>query len=375
MVQDKELLCMMALTQVRRVSVVNQRRLLKVFGSASEVYDNRLDIKSHLTESTPAFLRNIAEMDSVIPRAKAELDWARSRNVRCITINDEAYPARLRSCEDAPIVLYYCGNADLNSVRILSMVGTRQITEYGKDLCREFTAELSRLCPDVLVVSGLAYGVDVNAHRCALQNGLSTVGVLAHGLDQIYPRMHEQTAAEMIGHGGLLTEYMSGSKADKMNFVARNRIVAGMADATIVVESASKGGSLITAGMAFDYGREVMAFPGRINDEASAGCNALIRMNCASLITSAQDVLDILSWQSQSEMDASRSKPVQRELFLDFTDDEQKIVNALSGSDGKSLNAMSAETALSVGTLSSLLLNLELRGVVKTMAGGKYRLL
>lgn len=366
---------MIALTRVPRLNVMIQRRLLDVMGSAVAVYENRNDIKAVMPELNDIVLRNLAGMDSLLPRAQQELEWAQSKRVQCICLNDAEYPARLRECDDAPTVLYYRGNADLNSVHMISMVGTRQCTEYGKDICRHFTEELARQCPDCVVVSGLAYGIDINAHRGALGSGLPTVGVLAHGLDQIYPRMHFDTAVQMLQQGGLITEYMSGTKLDKMNFVARNRIVAGMCDATVVVESASKGGSLITARIANDYNRDVFAFPGRIHDEQSAGCNMLIRRNEAHLITSVSDMLDMLGWTTASQESAQRGKPIQRELFVDLTPDEQRVVDALKGVDGKALNQLSVEAGISVGQLSALLFNLEMRGVVKLMNGGMYRLL
>jgi len=365
----------MALSRTPRVNVQNQRYLIDTMGSAQAVYDNRNDLKSHFPDASDAMLQKVAAMDTLMPRCQQELEWARSKHVECLCMSDERYPARLRECDDAPMLLYYCGTANLNSVHIINMVGTRQCTEYGKELCRSFVAELARECPDCVVVSGLAYGIDINSHRAALDNGLDTVGVLAHGLDQIYPRMHQQTAVDMLSRGGLLTEYMSGERPDKMNFVARNRIVAGMCEATVVVESAARGGSLITAHIAGDYNRDVFAFPGRIHDAASAGCNALIAQDRAHLITSASDMMDILGWPSASSVASQRQQPVQRELFIDLTDEEQSIVQALQSSDGKAVNQLSIETNISIGQLSALLFNLEMKGLVKMMNGGMYRLL
>lgn len=365
----------MALTRIPRLNVLAQRFLMDAFGSASAIFDNRGDVRSVMPEASDVLCRNMAAMDEHLPRVQQELDWARSKRVSCITLNDEAYPSRLKECPDAPIVLFYRGTADLNSARIINMVGTRQCTEYGKDICRNFLAELSVICPDCLVLSGLAYGIDINAHRNALKNGLQTIGVLAHGLDRIYPRLHQDTAAQMLSQGGLLTEYMSGTQPDKMNFVARNRIVAGMADATVVVESAAKGGSLITANLANDYDRDVFAFPGRIGDAASAGCNWLIAEDKAHLITSAHDLMRIMGWTTKEESDAARQQPVQRELFVELSDTEQRVVNSLQGVEGKSINQISVESGVSVGQLSAVLFSLEMRGVVKLLVGGMYRLL
>lgn len=365
----------MALTRIPRLNVLAQRFLMDAFGSASAIFDNRGDVRSVMPEASDVLCRNMAAMDEHLPRVQQELDWARSKRVSCITLNDEAYPSRLKECPDAPIVLFYRGTADLNSARIINMVGTRQCTEYGKDICRNFLAELSEICPDCLVLSGLAYGIDINAHRNALKNGLQTIGVLAHGLDRIYPRLHQDTATQMLSQGGLLTEYMSGTQPDKMNFVARNRIVAGMADATVVVESAAKGGSLITANLANDYDRDVFAFPGRIGDAASAGCNWLIAEDRAHLITSAHDLMRIMGWTTKEESDAARQQPIQRELFVELSDTEQRVVNSLQGVDGKSINQISVESGVSIGQLSAVLFSLEMRGVVKLLVGGMYRLL
>jgi DNA processing protein len=267
-------------------------------------------------------------------------------------------------------VLYYRGTADLNQTRVINIVGTRRSTPYGEDLIRQFITDLQQWCPQVLVVSGLAYGVDICAHRHALENGYETVGVLAHGLDQIYPRMHRATAIEMLRQGGLLTEFMSQSVADKINFVARNRIVAGMADATLVVESAEKGGSLITTGIAEGYGRDVFAVPGRVGDKASAGCNLLIRDNRAVLLQSAEEFVEAMGWATAKK----ESEPVQRELFPELSPDEMAVFEALKDSDGKHLNMLTVETNIPIGQLSSILFEMELRGIVRLLSGGMYKL-
>ena len=278
-------------------------------------------------------------------------------------------------CPDAPILVYYKGNADLNARHVLAVVGTRQITEYGKDLCSHFVKDLSQLCPDALIISGLAYGVDIHAQRAALENGLDTVGVVAHGLDQVYPRTHQETATKMMDQGGLLTEFMSRTNPDKKNFVQRNRIVAGISDCTIVVESALKGGSLITAAIADSYHRDVFAFPGRVNDRYSSGCNELIRSNQAQLITSAEEFVESMGWESEVKRKEQLSKGIQQQIFPDLNEDEQKVVDNLQGGDSKQINVIAAETGISIGMLSSLLFNLEMKGVVKMMNGGMYRLL
>ena len=229
-------------------------------GSAADVFRFRQE----LPERLPGVNNRVVEAldcPQALVRAGEEYEFAEKNHIQCLTLVDERYPSRLRECDDAPIALFFKGNADLNALRIINMVGTRNATEYGKQLCASFHRDLKILCPEVLVVSGLAYGIDIHAHRAALANSLPTIGVLAHGLDRIYPSVHRKTAVDMLQQGGLLTEFLTGTNPDKHNFISRNRIVAGMADATIVVESAAKGGSLITADIAESYHRDCFAFP------------------------------------------------------------------------------------------------------------------
>lgn len=370
---QQETLYAMALTRVAGLSLANQHILLRELGSATAVYEHRRDITDILPDASPRLTEALSQMDSLLPRAEEEMRFAEQGQIRCIGLNDTDYPARLLECPDAPIVLYYRGSADLNALHVISMVGTRHITEYGKDVCHEFVRRLSALCPDVLIVSGLAYGVDIRCHRAALEHGLPTVGVLAHGLDQIYPAHHRPDAVRMLSQGGLLTEFMSHTPADKRNFVQRNRIVAGLSDATLVVESASKGGSLITAGIADSYHRDVFAFPGRVGDTYSEGCNNLIRRNQAALITSADDFLEAMGWETVSEQQKQLSEGIQQELFPELSPDEQLIVEALRRHDELQINPLTVETGIPVGRLSSLLFTLEMKGVVRAMSGGMYR--
>ena len=368
---ELEIICTMALTRIPRVNVATQRRLVEELGSASAVFEHRHHIRDLYPEASDKLSALLEEMERQLPRAEEELEFARKNKIRCLCFHDTDYPSRLKECDDAPLILYYKGNADLNRTHIINMVGTRHCTEYGKDICRHFVAELARLCPDVLIVSGLAYGVDIHSHRAALENGLDTVGVLAHGLDQIYPRMHRDTAVQMVSQGGLLTEFMSRTNADKVNFVRRNRIVAGMTDATIVVESAEKGGALITADIATSYHRDVFAFPGRTNDPYSQGCNRLIRDNKAALLQTASDLMEAMDWQQA----ASHTEAVQLELFPDLCEEEQSIVHCLEKTDKMQINALAVATNLPVHKLSAFLFNLEMKGVVKMLGGGMYRLL
>ena len=372
---EQEILYTMALTRVPNINLQNLHILLDELGSATAVFEHRKDVLDILPQANKKLLDALALMEIQIPRAEEELKFTQKNNIQCLCLKDDAYPIRMRECPDAPLLVYYKGNANLNARHVLAIVGTRQITEYGKDLCMHFVRDLSQMCPDALIISGLAYGVDIHAQRAALDNGLNTVGVVAHGLDQIYPRAHQETAMKMLSQGGLLTEFMSRTNPDKKNFVQRNRIVAGISDCAIIVESALKGGSLITAEIADSYHRDVFAFPGRVNDNCSKGCNELIRSNRAQLIGSAEDFIQSMGWESEVKRKEQLGIGIQQQIFLDLSEDEQKIVNCLQKVDNKQINIISVETGISIGLLSSLLFNLEMKGVVKMMNGGMYRLL
>ena len=371
---DQETLYMMALAQVPSVSQTNLRLLIDELGTATAIYENRKSLKELLPAASQKTLDALASIDNHLKRAEEELQFCREGKIQCLGINDNNYPQRLKDCNDAPILLYYRGSANLNTQHIVSMVGTRQITAYGKGLCRTFVRDLKQLCPDTLVVSGLAYGVDIHCHKAALEEGLDTVGVLAHGMDQIYPRMHRDTAKQMLTQGGLLTEYLSATSIDKRNFVQRNRIVAGVADAIIVVESATKGGSLITADIALSYNRQVWAYPGRITDIYSAGCNKLISSNKASLLLDAEDFCLSMGWTNDIRHRKKLSDGIQQELFSDFSAEERRIVEALTKADSKQINVLSVETNIPIGQLSSLLFTLEMKGAVQMLVGGKYKI-
>lgn len=371
---EQEIIYTMALTRVPHINIATQHLLLKELGSATAVFEHRKNIRDIFPEASGKLAEALSEMERLTARAEEELDFVTQNKIQCLCYHDAAYPSRMKECADAPLIMYYKGSANLNRTYVVNMVGTRHCTEYGKDICRHFLAELKRLRPDTLVVSGLAYGIDIHSHREALANGMDTVGVLAHGLDQIYPRMHRSTAVEMVSHGGLLTEFMSRTNADKVNFVRRNRIVAGITDATIVVESAEKGGALITADIASSYHREIFAFPGRVGDQFSQGCNRLIRDSKAALVTSAEDFIQAMGWPVATDRQSS-SQAVQGELFPDLCPEEQLVVSVLSQAESMQINRIAVETNLPVHKLSSFLFNLEMKGIVQLMGGGMYRLL
>lgn len=367
----QEIINTMILTKIHGVSLSNMRILYDTMGSATAIIEHRKELADIVPDTNPRLINAFKDISEATRRAESEMEYIDRNRITPLCFNDDAFPDRLKECHDSPLVLYYCGNADLNKAHIISMVGTRKCTEYGKDICRNFIADLKRYYPDTIIVSGLAYGIDINAHRAALDNDMETIGVLAHGLDKIYPSVHRQTAAKMASHGGLITEFMSGTVPEKGNFIRRNRIIAGLCDATIVVESAEKGGSLVTADIASSYNRDVMAFPGRLYDQYSEGCNRLIREHNASLIRNAEDFINSMCWHNPLKEETA---PKQLELFDTLTPEQQKIVDVLSNVDDKQINQISVETNISVSHLSALLFDLELNGVISVIGGGRYRL-
>ncbi len=376
MINEQELLYTMALTMALRQQSKHQRTLLQELGSATAVYENRRELGRLLGGVSTKMSESVASMDTLLGRCEQELNYVQKHHIRILAIQDEQnYPRRLRLCEDAPLLLYSLGNADLNAEHVISIVGTRRCTERGRDLCERLTRGIAERCPGALIVSGLAYGIDVSAHRGALEHRLPTVGVLAHGLDEIYPRTHRSTAVEMLKAGGLLTEFMSATPIDRLNFLQRNRIVAGLADAVVVVESSARGGSLNTARLANDYHREVFAFPGRPTDSTFEGCNMLIRNNGATLITSAADLISDLGWKTTEPAPDSQ----QTRLFVDLTEEEQKLVDVLAAAEDKgekaSLTYISSEAGIPSFKVVSTMLSLEMKGLVKTLPGNCYHLI
>ena len=366
-----ERLCSIALTLCDGIGLVRAKQLVEHVGSAAGVFAHRTELPKMIPGLSQAVVRALDNAEA-FRRAERELPFAEKNQIQCLTLKDEAYPSRLRECDDAPMALFFKGHADLNRLHVLSIVGTRRATEYGKQWCATFLRDLAQLCPDVLVVSGLAYGIDIHAHRGALANRLSTVAVLAHGLDRIYPYVHRKTAVEMLDEGGLLTEYLTDTNPDRYNFVARNRIVAGVSDATVVVESAERGGSLITAGLAVEYHRDCFAVPGRVGDALSMGCNKLIAQNRAALLSDAESLVEALGWSIECP---ARPEAVQRNLFLDLTPEEETVVRVLTHQGDLHINTLVVEANIPVGRMTSLLFELEMKGVVKALVGGVYHLL
>lgn len=375
-----------ALTLIPRITASMQLDILRHCSSAEAaiMHPEEALKAANATNRTLAVGAITAGRDKALQQAQDELDFCRQHGIQVLPITHPDYPALLRDCPDAPPVLYYRGTANLNAQHILAVVGTRKITEYGKQVCARLTERLAQLLPDTLVVSGLAYGVDIHAHRGSLNNGLPTVGVVAHGLDQIYPAAHRNDAKRMVSNGGILTEYVRGTRPLQGNFLRRNRIVAGMAHATIIVESAEHGGSLVTARIADSYQRQVFAFPGRINDPYSVGCNELILSQKAAMALAADDIIMDMGWWQQTT--AYHSQPQQLELFTDepaapaakgrllpaLPPEQLALAKALQSTDGLNVATLAEMTHQSPAAVSSLLFDMEMDGIVKVLPGGFY---
>ncbi|MDR1555441.1 MAG: DNA-processing protein DprA [Tannerellaceae bacterium] len=364
------------LTMINGIGDVLGRQLLQTLGDAEAVFTE----KTHVLEKIPGIGKTLAaeiKRPEVLQRAEKELAFIEKNKISCYFLPEADYPFRLRECPDAPLLIYFKGKTDLNARRIISVVGTRKTTDYGRGLTEKLIAGLAESIPELLIVSGLAYGIDIAAHRSALKHQLPTLGILAHGLDRIYPSAHRETAIEMLEHGGLLVDFPSGTNPDKPNFIRRNRIIAGLADATVVVESADRGGSLITAEIAFSYGRDVFAFPGRTSDVHSQGCNRIIRQNKAGLITCAADLILSLCWDVQAATDAPPTPPLPQQpplLFTENDEESRQILTVLQEKKEMHINQLAAELNLPVYKLSGILFELEMNGQVKAIPGSTYKL-
>jgi len=358
---DQELFYLLALQAVDGVGDIIAKKLLMHFGSAEAVFKAKTTQLAAIEGIGTILLKNLKDQ-SVFAKAERELQFIASRQLTVTSYQDTKYPERLKHCFDSPLVLFSSGNIDLQNQKTISIVGTRQITSYGLEFCRKFMEELAPMNP--VIVSGFAYGVDIAVHQLAMENNLQTIGVVAHGLNQIYPKSHKKYVAKMEENGGFMTEFWSSSNPDKENFVRRNRIVAGMTEATIVIESAERGGSLITANLANDYNRDVFAVPGRVFDKYSQGCNTLIKTQKANVLTSASDLIYMLNWDIEKEV-----KSIQKQLFVALDDDEQKIYDYLLQSGKELLDVIALRCDFPIYKISGILLNMELKGVIRPLPG------
>ena len=368
---DESLIYKIGITQIKGIGSNLAKNLIAYLGSVEAVFLEKQQNLAKIPGIGEILSKEIVNQN-VLKRAEQEIDFIARNNINTFYFTDREYPYRLKECADSPVLLYSKGNCDLNSGKFIGIVGTRNATETGKDNCKNLIAGIAASVPDAIIVSGLAYGIDICAHKASIENNVSTIGIVGHGLDRIYPSAHHFIANKMLNQGGLLTEYLSLTNPDRQNFVQRNRIIAGLCDAIVVVESAVRGGALITAEVANDYNRDVFAFPGRVTDEWSAGCNALIKNNKASLIESADDILKFMNWENRSE---GSKQTVQTTLFLDLSDEEQQIVSLLrQNTEGLQLNELALQSEKPISKISSMLLEMEFKGIVKCLPGNLYRI-
>ena len=361
---EQELFSILALQKVDLVGDIVAKKLLNHFEKASDVFSAKANILTSIDGIGSILVKNLKDK-SIFQKAEAELKFIQDNHIDVHFYKHNSYPDKLKHCFDAPILLFSTGNINLKQTKIISIVGTRQVTSHGAEFCRNLIAEIAPLNP--IIVSGFAYGVDIVAHQAAMEHNLQTIGVLAHGLNQIYPSSHKKYCKKMEENGGFMTEFWSNSNPDKENFVKRNRIVAGMTEATIVIESAERGGSLITASLANDYNRDVFAVPGRITDKYSLGCNNLIKTQKANLLTSAADLIYMLNWDIKES-----KKGVQKQLFVDLLPDEQKVYDYLLQNGTEEMDVIALECQFPIYLLSGMLLNMELKGVIRPLQGKKF---
>lgn len=366
---NDDILYSIALIMASGVGNINARKLVAHAGSAKAVFFEK---RKHLTQIQGISDTIVASLTdaSLLQQAEKELLFIQKHTISVLLCTDSKYPERLKNCPDAPFLLFSKGDCDFNKRKVISVVGTRRATDYGRECCNQLIQAFKDRGHDVLVCSGLAYGIDIITHKACLKNSISTVGVLAHGLASLYPSAHKTVSKEMCQSGGaLLTEFTSLTKPDRPNFVRRNRIVAGMSDATIVVESPLDSGSLITADLAFNYNRDVFAFPGRSGDIYSQGCNKLIKSNQASLVESIDDIEYVMGWDAKNTQ-----KPIQTTLFTDLTDDEQRLFKLISEHKELYIDQLCNLSGFPVSSISVHLINLEFAGLIRCLPGKLYKL-
>lgn len=361
-----DLIYKIALTLIKSVGHAHAKKLLDHFGSPEAIFKAKA-AELMQVKGIGVVISNLILESNALAEAEKQLSFIKKHRIQTLFYTDQNYPQRLKQCCDAPLLLYYKGKADLNHPRMISVVGTRRATAYGRQLCQQLAETLAPY--DVVIVSGLAYGIDVAVHKESLKYNIRTIGVMAHGLDRIYPPLHKPVAQKMVLNGGLLTEFLPGTIPDKENFPKRNRIIAGLADATVVVEATAKGGALITADIANSYNRDVYAFPGRTNDQYSEGCNFLIKTHRAALINHAKDLLYYLGWDDI----APGKEGSQTQLAINLSRDEQKIVTVLEGLT-LSVDQLAIRSGFNQSKLAMHLLNLEMQGILIALPGRVYKL-
>jgi DNA processing protein len=363
---ENDLLYKIALTLIPNIGPVLARNLVSYRGGVEKIFNatkQQLIKVPGIGEKTADEILHFKDFK----RAEKEVDFIKKNKITTFFYLDENYPWRLKNSPDAPILLYFKGNANLNAERHVAIVGTRTATDYGKSFCEKLVEDLKKY--NVTILSGLAYGIDICAHRTAVKNEMPTIGIVAHGLDDIYPGQHRNTAAQMIKNGGVLTEYITDTKADRENFPMRNRIIAGLADAVVVVETAAKGGSMITAEIGYSYNKDIFALPGDITNEKSRGCNFLIKTNKAVLLESGDELAFNMGW-----IDLEKKPAAQKKLFVDLSDNEKTIVDLLQAAQQLPIDELTLQSRMSASVLASALLELELKSVVRSLPGKMYKL-
>jgi DNA processing protein len=362
----EDLVYKIALTLLHGVGEKTAKKLVAYCGGAEAVFKEKKTAIGKISGINSSL--DIPSLASeALKRAEEEIKFIQKQKINPLFYLDDEYPVKLKYCDDSPVMLYCKGNFEFSEQKIISIVGTRKATDYGKIITEKIVEGF--VGHDVLIVSGLAYGIDITAHKAALKFNIPTIGVLAHGLDRIYPPVHKPVSDEMLENGGLLTEYLSGTNPDRENFPTRNRIVAGLADATLVTEAGVKGGALITAALASSYNRDVFAVPGKVGDAYSEGCNKLIKKNVAALIESADDVIEMMGWKKDE-----KKLPVQKQLFVELNSEEEKIVVLLKENGTMAIDHISLLSGITASKASAMLLNLEFSGVVKALPGKMFQL-
>jgi DNA processing protein len=363
---DHDLTNKIALGLIPGIGDISARKLVAYTGSVEAVFREPYGNLIKIPGIGETLARAIVEK-SYMRVAEKECEFVTTKKIRVLFYLDEDYPQRLKECEDSPVTLYFRGNADLNSERMLSVVGTRKSTHRGRDICENIISQLAAMFPNLIIVSGLAYGIDITAHKAALHAGVHTLGVLAHGIKTIYPPVHTGVAREMIEQGGLVTDFVSDAPAERNNFLKRNRIIAGLPAGLLVVESGVKGGAVVTAEMAFSYNRDVMAVPGRPSDNWSSGCNRLVKRNIAALVENANDICQLLNWERPGV-----KEPVQTQIFQDLNETEKLILNLIEKEELLSADQISVITGMPVNRLATTLLSLEMKGAARNYPGNIY---
>jgi len=357
-----ELFNLLALLKVEGIGDIVAKKLINHCGSAENVFSAKASQLKSIDGIGETSIKKLKDK-SAFEKAEKELKFIEKEKIKVLNYQGDDYPERLKHCIDGPVLLFASGDLNIQDRKIISIVGTREITSYGTAFCKKLIEDLAVFDP--VIVSGFAYGVDIIAHQAAIGNKLQTIGVLAHGLNQIYPKIHKKYISKMEANGGFLTEFWSSSNPERENFVKRNRIVAGISEATVVIESAEKGGSLITAMFANDYNRDVFAVPGRVSDKYSQGCNDLIKTQRANLMTSSADLIYMLNW----EFETRENKPIQKQLFVMLDHEEQKVYDYLQKNGKQLLDIIALNCDFPIFKISSLLLNMELKGVVRPLPG------